>query len=206
MKRFMLKRDLLKQFMPVAVIATVAAILLVGPAAAKRGGNGPNATTATTLSLSGVYTYWPDTWEPNCMTEDDVVQRSFSGSLSGSYSTAFQLCGLSNDGWTAGGEGVQSEVAVSGTLSDLTITAPDGTATHGVYMSTSKGVTYYEVCVVPPYYASTDTSTGPLAGGTWTVTLSGSISSASWKAQVTMTDVNFQQANCPVSQQNIISQ
>ena len=54
-------------------------------------------------------------------------------------------------------------------------------------------------------YASTNTGTSPLAGGTWTVTLSGSISSASWTAQVTMTDVNFQQQNCPTSQQKIIS-
>jgi hypothetical protein len=139
------------------------------------------------------------------MTEDDVVVRSFSGSLSGSHSTSFQLCNLSADGWTAGGEGIQSEVGVSGTLGDLTITAPDGTVTHGVYTGTSKGISYYAVCVVPPYYASSDTGTSPLAGGTWTVTLSGSISSASWKAQVTMTDVGFQQANCPVSQQNIIN-
>jgi hypothetical protein len=94
---------------------------------------------------------------------------------------------------------------VNGTLNDLTITAPDGTVTHGVYTSTSKGISYYKVCVVPPYYASTDTGTSPLTGGTWTVSLSGSISSASWKAQVTMTDVNFQQQNCPVSQQNIIN-
>jgi hypothetical protein len=138
------------------------------------------------------------------MTEDDVVQRSFSGSLYGSYSTSFQLCGLSTDTWTAGGEGIQSEVGVNGTLSDLTITAPDGTVTHGVYTGTSKGVSSYEVCVVPPYYASTDTGTSPLAGGTWTVTLSGSITNASWEAQVTMTDVTFQQQNCPTSQQNII--
>ena len=61
-----------------------------------------------------------------------------------------------------------------------------GTVTHGVYMSTSRGVSYYEVCVVPPYYASSDTGTNPLMGGTWNVTLNGSISSASWKAQVTM--------------------
>jgi hypothetical protein len=72
-------------------------------------------------------------------------------------------------------------------------------------MSTSKGVSYYEVCVVPRYYASTNTGTSPLTGGNWTVSLNGSITSASWKAQVTMTDVNFQQANCPASQQNIIS-
>lgn len=205
MKQFMVKRDVLRQFIPVTAIATVAAVLLVAPAAAKRGGNGPNSTTSTTLSPSGVYTYWPDTWSPNCMTEDDVVARSFSGSLSGSYSTTFQLCDLNVDGWTAGGEGVQSEVAVSGTLSDLTITAPDGSVTHGVYMSTSRGVSYYEVCVVPAYYLSTDTGTAPLAGGTWTVTLSGTITNASWTARVTMTDVNFQQQNCPVSQQRIIS-
>jgi hypothetical protein len=138
------------------------------------------------------------------MTEDDVDQRSFSGSLSGSYSTSFQLCGLSTDGTDAGGEGVQSQVAVSGTLSDLTITAPNGTVTHGVYTGSSKGISYYEVCVVPPYYAATDTGTSPLAGGSWTVTLSGSITSASWNAQATMTDVNFQQQSCPPSEQNII--
>jgi hypothetical protein len=203
----LLKRGFLKQLIAVTVIATAAAFLLVGAAmAARGGGKGGNANTSgsSTLALTSTYTYWPDTWQPNCMTEDDVVQRHFSGSLYGSYSTSFQLCGLSTDGWTAGGEGIQSQVGVSGTLSDLTITAPDGTVTHGVYMSTSKGVSYYEVCVVPSYYAATDTGTSPLAGGTWTVSLSGSITSASWQAQVTMTDVNFQQANCPVSQQNII--
>ena len=191
-----------------AAVVLLLALALVPVAFGGKGGNGPKSnplTSATTLSLTGESIYWPNTWEPNCMTEDDVDVRSFSGSLSGSYSTSFKLCSLGTDGWTAGGEGVQSRVGVSGTLSDLTITSPDGTVTHGVYMATSQGVSYYEVCVVPPYYASTDTGTNPLGGGTWTVTLSGSISSASWKAQVTMTDVNFQRANCPVSQQNIIS-
>lgn len=140
------------------------------------------------------------------MTEDDIDQRSYSGFLYGSYSTTFRLCDLDTDGWTAGGEGVQSEVGVKGTFGDLTITAPNGTVTHGVYVGASQGFSYYEVCVVPPYYASTDTGAGPLAGGTWTVTLSGSISSASWEAQVNMTDVYFQLQNCPVSEQNIIYQ
>jgi hypothetical protein len=179
---------------------------VVPSALAAKGGKGSKAlATSTTLALTSETIYWPDTWAPNCMTEDDVVVRSFSGSLSGSYSTSFRLCSLSTDGWTAGGEGIQSEVGLSGTLSDLAITAPDGTVTHGAYTGTSQGISYYKVCVVPPYYASTDTGTSPLAGGTWTVTLSGSISSASWNAQVTMTDVNFQRANCPASQQNIIS-
>jgi hypothetical protein len=188
------------------------ALALTPVALAGKGGNGngggkgsPSSSTSTTLALMGESIYWPNTSEPNCMTEDDVDVRSFSGSLSGSQSTSFQLCSLGADGWTAGGEGIQSEVGVSGTLSDLTITAPDGTVTHGVYTSTSKGISYYKVCVVPPYYSSTNTGTSPLGGGTWTVTVNGSISSASWKAQVTMTDVNFQQVNCPPSQQNIIS-
>jgi hypothetical protein len=206
MKQLMLKRDLVKQLIPVAVAATVVAIALTTPAVAAKGGKGPNASlTTTTLALVSERVYWPNTWEPNCMTEDDVVQRSFAGSLSGSYSTSFRLCDLSTDGWTSGGEGLQSRVAVSGAISDLTITNPNGAVTHAVFTGQSRGLSYYEVCVVPPYYGSTDTGTSPLAGGTWTVTLSGSISSASWTAQVTMTDVNFQQQNCPSSQQNIIN-
>lgn len=205
MRQLMLNRELLKQLIPVAIAVTAVAVFLAAPALAAKGGKGANASpTTTTLALASERIYWPDTWEPNCMTEDDVVQRDFTGSLSGSYSTSFRLCGLSIDGWTAGGEGIQSQVAVSGTLNDLTVTAPDGTVTHGVFASQSRGVSYYKVCVVPPYFASTDTGTSPLAGGTWTVTLSGSISSASWEAQVNMTDVNFQQANCPASQQNIL--
>jgi hypothetical protein len=206
MKPQVLKSDLLKQFIPVAVAASVVAVALVAPAGAAKGGKGPNASlTTTTLALTSERVYWPNTWEPDCMTEDDVVQRNFTGSLSGSYSTSFQLCNLSTDGWTSGGEGLQSKVAVSGSISDLTITAPNGAVTHAVFMGQSRGLSYYEVCVVPPYYASTDTGTAPLAGGTWNITLSGSISSASWTAQVTMTDVNFQQQSCPTSQQNILS-
>jgi hypothetical protein len=165
---------------------------------------GSTGGSTSTLGLTWESIYWPDTWEPNCMTEDDVDVRSFSGSLYGSYSTSFRLCNLSTDGWTSGGEGVQSKVAVSGTLSDLTITDPSGAITQGVYLGQTKGLSYYEVCVVPPYHLSNDSGTGTLAGGTYTVTLSGSITSASWQAQVNMTDVYFQQANCPASQQNIL--
>jgi hypothetical protein len=204
MKPPSLKRELLKQLIPVAVFATVVACALTAPAVAAKGGKGPNATT-TTLALASERVYWPDTWEPNCLTEDDIDQRNFAGSLYGSHSTSFQLCDLSTDGWTSGGEGLQSKVAVSGTISDLTITAPDGSVAHAIFTGQSRGLSFYEVCVVPPYYASTDTGTSPLAGGAWTVTLSGSISSASWTTQATMTDTIFQQQSCPVSQQRIIS-
>jgi hypothetical protein len=175
--------------------------------AGKGGGGGGKQSSnspGTTLAMTSEYIYWPDTWETNCMTEDDIDRRNFTGSLSGSYSTSFRLCNLSVDGWTSGGEGLQSQVAVNGTISDLSITDPNGTVTHGVLTGQSRGVSNYEVCVSPPYYASTDGGPGTLAGGTWTVTLSGSMSSVSWEAQVNMTDVAFQQANCPASQQNIL--
>jgi hypothetical protein len=60
MKPKMLKRDLLKQFIPVAVIATVAAVLLVAPAvAAKPSSYSPSLSvafpqSATTLTASNV--------------------------------------------------------------------------------------------------------------------------------------------------------
>ena len=65
MKPFMLKRDLLKQLIPVAVVATVAAVLLVSPAlAAKRqsawvtvnstsGAAGTNLVAGNNLMFSG---------------------------------------------------------------------------------------------------------------------------------------------------------
>jgi hypothetical protein len=48
MKQFMLKRDLLKQFIPVAVIATVAAVLLVTPAFASKRQSAWVAVNSTT--------------------------------------------------------------------------------------------------------------------------------------------------------------
>ncbi len=178
-------------------------LLLVPLAAASNQNTAPLHLTSETVqnSLNPAAPSW-------CLNEDDYDGRSFAGSLNGSYSTQFQLCDGNVDysggvSWTAGGEGIQSKVGVSGTLSDLTITAPDGTVTHGVYMSTDRHVSYYEVCVCPPFYASTDTGTDPLAGGIWTVTLSGSIRNASWEAQVAMAFVPWQQQNCPPSEQNI---
>jgi hypothetical protein len=205
MKPQVLKHDLLKQLIPVAVAAVVVAVALTAPAVAAKGGKGQNTSSnTTTLALASERIYWPDAWEPNCMTEDDIDQRNFTGSLFGSYSTTFRHFNQSTDGWTSGGEGVQSRVAVSGTVSDFSITDPNGAITHAVFTGQSRGLSYYEVCVVPPYYAATDTGTSPLSGGAYTITLAGSISSVSWTAQVTMTDANFQQQNCPTSQQRII--
>ena len=206
MKPHVLKHGLPKQLITVAAGVAVAASL-VSSAAAKRAG-GPNPPTTSPLTMTSDYIYWPDTWEPNCVTEDDIDQRTFSGSLNGSLSTTYQLCGLNTDGVTAGGEGLIATVAVVGRLSDMTITAPDGTVRHAVEMSasTAKGVTTtrYAVCWSPPYYLTTDTSTGPLQGGSWAIGLSGQISEATWITMVTMTDVSRQQTYCPVSQQSLL--
>jgi hypothetical protein len=196
------------------LVAVIGALLILGGAAL------PNALAAkpsrsVTAQLSLVSESAGT--NPNapwwCEAEDAYDYRSFSGSLSGSYSTSYRLCDPTIDyyngiWWNAGGEGLQSDVYVVGQLSDLTITAPDGTAHHAVLMgqSTSKGVTtyHYAACFVPTYFTSTDTGTSPLAGGTWQVTLSGQITKASWITRDDMTDVNFQQTYCPVSEQNLI--
>jgi hypothetical protein len=150
------------------------------------------------------------TW---CLNEDDFDQRVFSGSLSGSFSTSFDLCDPSVDysgglWWDAGGIGLQADLYVVGTLSDLVIVSPTGDAHHAVLVSstTSQGVTtqHYQVCYVPPYSISTNVGGTPLTGGTWQVTLSGQISSASWTTRAHMTDATFQQANCPTSEQNLV--
>jgi len=221
MKPHVLKRDLLKQFIPVAVVAAVAAVVLVSPAAAGKGGHG-NANGGTNTSSSGSLSLTSETaygslnpaspsW---CLTEDDFDQRSFSGSLSGSYATQFRLCDGNTDysggiSWTAGGEGIMSTVSVVGTLADLTITSPDGTVHHAELMgsSTSKGATTntYAVCYNPPFSLSTDTGTDPLAGGNWSVTLSGQISKVTWTATVEMAYPQYQQASCPLDEQNLTS-
>jgi hypothetical protein len=197
------KRTAAQLVLTIALLGFALVPVAFGAKGGNGGGGGKPPTSSTnsgTLALTSEYKYWPDTWEPNCMTEDDQDTRYFSGSLSGSSSTSYVLCGLT-DSYTAGGLGVQSMVTVSGTLTDLTITAPDGTVTHGV--NVGQGV--YEVCVCPPYYASNNNSTNPLAGGTWTITLSGQVKSATWETNVQMTYVNYQQQNCPASEQNIIS-
>ncbi len=150
---------------------------------------------------------------PWCMGEDDYDYRTFTGSLAGSYSTTYQLCNSSVDYyngvyWNAGGEGIQASLDVSGTYTDLSITAPDGSSHHGVLVSTTvfHGVTtqHYQVCYVPPYFVSTDTGTSPLAGGVYTMSVSGQFTSTAWTTRADMTDVTFQRTYCPPSEQNLI--
>jgi hypothetical protein len=179
-----------------------------GKGGASAGGSSSSTSSSSTLSLSSNYVQWNPTVSLSCLTEDDYDQRVFSGSLSGSYSTSYQLCGLNTDGLTAGGIGLESDVWVTGQLTDLTITSPDGSLHHAVPMgqSTSKGVTsyHYAVCYAPLYYLSTDTGTNPLQGGTWQITLSGQIDSATWNTRAQMTDATFQQNYCPPSEQNLL--
>ena len=54
MKPQLLKRDLLKQIIPVAVIATVAAVFLVGPALAAKGRHADPPCTISTGSTAAV--------------------------------------------------------------------------------------------------------------------------------------------------------
>jgi hypothetical protein len=146
----------------------------------------------------------------DCLNEDDQDDRFYSGSLNGSFSSTYKMCDVIIDGlnWSAGGEGIEADVSVVGTLSDLTITTPTGEVRHAVYMksTTDKNVTtnYYAVCFCPPFSLTTHTGTDPVPGGTYTLTLSGNITKASYTTRADMAyPTRFQQAYCPTSQQNL---
>jgi hypothetical protein len=179
-----------------------------GKGAATDGGGSTSTSGSSTLSLSSETVQLNRNLPSWCLSEDDLDQRVFSGSLFASYSTSYRLCDLNADGFTAGGIGLESDATVIGQLSDLTIAAPDGSVHHAVLMSqtSSKGVTSsrYAVCYVPPYYLSTDIGTDPLMGGTWQIALSGQISSAYWTTRAQMTNTTFQQNYCPAGQQNLL--
>ena len=207
-----IRRTLIPHIVIVAIAA--GAFIPAGAAfASKRTGGGPGPSTSPSgLTMTSVDSWNNPNTPPWCKAEDDYDFRYFSGSLSGTYSTSYQLCDSSTDyyngvWWDSGGEGLQADVYVVGQLSDLAITAPDGTVHHAVLMgqSTSKGTTtsHYAVCYVPPYSLATDTGGMHLVGGTYQVTLSGQISSASWTTRDNMTNVTFQQTYCPPSEQNL---
>lgn len=200
--------------------ASLALSLALVPAAlaGKGGGGGKPPKTATNNSALSLVSQsvWnsPNPAAPTwCLNEDDYHQRTWSGSLIGSFTATEQLCGLDADYsggmyWDAGGIGIQADLFVTGTLSDLTITSPQGDSHSAVLVgsSTSNGSTssHYEVCYVPPYALASNTGGTPLAGGTWQITLSGNVSKVTLSETAQMADVTFQQASCPVSEQNLV--
>jgi hypothetical protein len=179
-----------------------------------KGGGKPSkspggVTSPLTLTSEYVYTS-PNPAAPSwCINEDDIDQRTFTGSLSGSYSTSYQICADWNAGiyWSAGGEGIETDISLNSPISDLVITSPTGDGHHAVLTGTTtyNGVTTYNyaACYVPPFSLSTNTGTNPLAGGTWTITLNGTFSKATWHTTVQMAYPSFQQSNCPPSEQNL---
>lgn len=191
----------------------IVAAFIVPVALAAKSGNSRKSQTSASGPISLVSeTVWnsPNPAAPtSCLNEDDIDQRTFAGRLSGSYSTSYPLCDTWNDGiyWSAGGEGVETDIASNGPITDLVITSPTGDKHHAVLMgtSTSNGVTTYKyaACYVPPFSLSTYTGTDPLAGGTWTIALSGSFSSATWNTTVRMAYPSFQETYCPSSEQNL---
>jgi hypothetical protein len=177
------------------------------------GGTKPTPTVAALSLVSETISSSVNPYAPSwCLNEDDYDHRVYSGSLSGSFSTSLQLCDPSVDysggiGWDAGGIGLQADLYVVGTLSDLAIVSPQGDAHHAVLVgsSTSTGVTtqHYQVCYVPPYSISADTGGTPLPGGTWQVVASGTITQASYALTARMTDAPYQEQSCPASEQNL---
>jgi hypothetical protein len=185
-------------------------------ALAARGGNSGKSKQASVNPLSLVSeSSWnsPNPAAPTwCMNEDDYHQRRWSGYLNGTFTASEQLCGTDADFsggmyWDAGGIGLRGDLYVTGTLSDLTITSPQGDVHSAVLVgsSTSNGVKtdHYEVCSVPPFAVSSNTGGAPLPGGTWQITLSGTLT-ATFTVSGAMADVTFQQTYCPASEQNLV--
>jgi hypothetical protein len=191
-----------------ALLAASGACALVFPAAA----SAAKSQATTPLSLYSAYS-WKNPYNPSwCMSEDDIHQREWIGSLNGSFTTTEQLCGTSADYyigfyWTAGGIGLQADADVVGGSASVTITSPSGDSHEAVLVgsTTSKGTTtyHYQACYVPAYSVSSDTGGAPLPGGTWSITLSGAIKKAYYFVNAQMTDATFQQQHCPASEQNL---
>jgi hypothetical protein len=197
----------------VFALLSASALALAPGASAAKGGKG--SSTGSGLSL-GSESIWnsPNPAAPTwCANEDDSHRRIWNGSLSGSFTATERLCdaGVDFSGgfwWTAGGEGIQSDLYVTGTLSDLAITAPDGTSHHAelVGSTTSKGgrTDHYQVCYAPPFSVSSNVGGRPLRGGTWQVTATGNVSNVTFSIWTKMMYADFQQQYCPASSQNLV--
>lgn len=199
-----------------AVAAALSVLIVFSCANAALAAKGGRTTpsTSSAFSLASDYTWnSPNPSAPTwCINEDDIHQRTWTGSLNGTFTATERLCDPNSDysdgiWWDAGGDGLQADLYVTGSLNDLTITSPNGDSHHAVLIdsSTSKGVRtdHYQVCYVPSYSPVNDVAGASLPGGTWQIALSGSLSSVRFKQTADMTNVEFQQRSCPPSQQNI---
>jgi hypothetical protein len=217
-----------KTLLVCAVLATSFAFAFAPVALADKGGNGGNPKRAATASLSPVYEQTRNSLNPVaptwCLNEDDYHQRTWSGSLGGSFTILEQFCDANVDysgglWWSAGGIGLQADLEVTGTLSDLTITSPEGDTHHAVLVgstaSKGKTINHYEVCHVPAYSLAYNIGGSPLPGGLWKITLSGNVTTVPYQdflsyhggfsVTADMTDTAFQQQYCPASEQNLFA-
>lgn len=172
----------------------------------------PSSSSAMTQSYS--YTSLNPNDPSWCYSEDDFYERTWSGSLKGTFSASERLCDQNVDyyngiWWNSGGEGIYVRLDVVGSLTDMSITSPTGDVHHAVLVgsTTSKGVTtnHYEACYMPPFSKSSGTGGTPVPGGTWSVAISGAMSRVTFSDNVEMGYVDWQESNCPASEQNLVS-
>ena len=132
--------------------------------------------------------------------------------IDGAFTTSERLCDAAIDvsggiSWDAGGIGLQADLVVAGTLTDLAITSPAGDRHHALFIELDD-VEGYELALPrllrPAVRAGRQHGRAILAGGTWQIGLTGSTTQVSLALRARIADVPFQQQYCPPSQQNLV--
>lgn len=185
------------------LVAGLAACILVALFVTRAAAN-PNGVQPFHL-VSETWTYSQNPDAPlDCLNEDDVHAHVWAGSFSGTFTSTELLCdpGGDNTNWDAGGVGIYARLLSTRkaheieTFGSLSVTSPTGQVYPSALWSTTKlkgnKLIYdYGVCVDPR------TDNHILAGGTWTITVSGTFSDASYLEMGVMAPWVLDPAHCP---------
>jgi hypothetical protein len=172
---------------------------VLAPPAALAGPNSPGSTTG----LSLVYEYRSG-YPPNeCYHEDSIHTRSWAGSLNPgeSFRLSLPFCTSTQYRSGPGAAGFMMEVSGSGTFT-ATATSPSGVVYQAHLVSTTNNKQTWKRCnLQPSFNATTQTGTGTIEPGVWTLVFTNTSSrlarDVGVKGLVSQAVSSRQQTNCP---------